>query len=181
MTTSRPSRSRPRHGGHNLHTSQCLYHYFMCDMLNIVSPLTGIYKIAKVSRREPPSETNEVTHERIHPSVMAQPNLSPHVRSIVDSNPSILHGLLPWECKVKGVWDAKLQSESFRPQALAKHFDSSHNHHDHSSSIIHKAVDKIKHLKDGDDAVDTGDSHHRRVLSAWLQSSIGPVVQELLK
>ncbi|RDX55781.1 hypothetical protein OH76DRAFT_1337360 [Lentinus brumalis] len=144
-------------------------------------PLTGIYKIAKVSRREPPSETNEVTHERIHPSVMAQPNLSPHVRSIVDSNPSILHELLPWECKVKGVWDAKLQSESFRPQALAKHFDSSHNHHDHSSSIIHKAVDKIKHLKDGHDAVDTGDSHHRRVLSAWLQSSIGPVVQELLK
>ncbi|KAI0724628.1 hypothetical protein C8T65DRAFT_714709 [Cerioporus squamosus] len=144
-------------------------------------PLTGIYKLAKVSRREPPSETNEVTHETIHPSIMAQPNLSPHVKSIVDSNPPILHQLLPWEVKVKNAWDAKLQYESFRPQLLAKLSNSSQRHHHHSSSFIHKAVDSIKHHQDKKDEVDADDSHLRRVQDSWLQSSIGPLVQELLK
>ncbi|RPD55809.1 hypothetical protein L227DRAFT_614943 [Lentinus tigrinus ALCF2SS1-6] len=128
-------------------------------------PLTGIYKVAKVSRRQPPSETDEVTHETIHPSVMAQPNLSTEVKHAVDSNPSILHQLLPWEIKVKEVWDAKLQSESFRPHVLA---DVS-------------TVEKLKHLKHEDDAAGTDDFHSSRIHNSWLQSSIGPVMQELLK
>ena len=140
------------------------------------SPLTGIYKIAKVSRRDPPSETNEVTHETIHPSVMAQLNLRPEVKSRVLDNPSILHQLLPWEIKVKDAWDAKLQSKSYRPHILA---DVQHHHH--GSNLIHMAVDKIKHLKDEDHANEAGDSHSKRVKNSWLHSSIGPVMQELLK
>ncbi|RPD82481.1 hypothetical protein L226DRAFT_528639 [Lentinus tigrinus ALCF2SS1-7] len=144
-------------------------------------PLTGIYKVAKVSRRQPPSETDEVTHETIHPSVMAQPNLSTEVKHALDSHPSILHQLLPWEIKVKEVWDAKLQSESFRPHVLADVSSSSQHHHNHSSSFTHIAVEKLKHLKHEDDAAGTDDFHSSRIHNSWLQSSIGPVMQELLK
>ncbi|KAF8585533.1 hypothetical protein K439DRAFT_1652901 [Ramaria rubella] len=67
-------------------------------------PITGIFKLAFEIQRKLPTETNDITHERIHPSVMCQTVELPSLKAIVKNNHAILAGLLDLDELFKSEW-----------------------------------------------------------------------------
>ncbi|KAF7310874.1 DUF2235 domain-containing protein [Mycena chlorophos] len=76
------------------------------------SPLVGIYKLAHKIQRTPPTETNNVTHETIHSSVLDQRKLNPTVGSDIQIHPQLIHPLLPLEAALKSHWPALTHAAS---------------------------------------------------------------------
>ena len=148
----------------------------------LLSPLTGIYSVAKVQQRTLPTSTNDITHEVIHPSVLHQANPIPELSQVLEEHPELLHTLLPWEENTKEAWAGRLEATSaFKVQAKV----ASTTHHSHD--FVHKAVEAIKHLKHGDQGDQQAQNEaHSAYVSGWLgkvvsESSVGAVVQELIK
>ena len=154
-----------------------------------LSPLKGIYSVAKVHQRSLPTVTDDVTHEVIHPSVLEQTNPIPELSYILNEHPEMVHTLLPWEMKMKEGWTKRLAtSTAFRMQAGVKVAGVDHAHQSHN--FIHKLTEAIEHMKsraseDGTPVV-VGAETHSTYVDGWLgkvvtESSVGVVVQELLK
>ena len=155
------------------------FKYLTVDIL--CSPLVGIYSVAKSIQRKLPTQTDEVTHEVIHSSVLEQTKVVPELRKVLDTNPAIVAPLLPWEAKMKAYWAVKLQTASKgapneeRIITTAYADPPKQGHHD---SLLHKASDAVKHLVHSEDL-------HKEHVKDWLgklvhESSIGPVVKEFL-
>lgn len=67
-------------------------------------PRTGIFTLANKITRTLPTSTDDVTHEKIHPSVLAQKNLIPQLQTNLKQDPDLVATLLPVEQKVKDNW-----------------------------------------------------------------------------
>jgi uncharacterized protein (DUF2235 family) len=65
----------------------------------------GMFLLTRPIQRDVPRETNDVTHEYIHPSAMRQLDIQPEtLEEMVEKNPSILWTLLPLEEQVEKMW-----------------------------------------------------------------------------
>jgi len=67
-------------------------------------PCTGIFALALENTRKLPTQTDDLTHEKIHPSVLEQDHLSQELRENILKNPSLLCHLLPFEEEMKNNW-----------------------------------------------------------------------------
>jgi len=67
-------------------------------------PATGIFKFAFEIQRTLPTETNDLTHEYIHPSVQEQRIQIPQLIANIKTNPKLLCDLHEMEGKFKEVW-----------------------------------------------------------------------------
>ncbi|KAJ6509494.1 hypothetical protein C8R47DRAFT_1098890 [Mycena vitilis] len=67
-------------------------------------PANGIYKIAKKIQRTLPTETNSVTHETIHSSVLHQKSLVEPLSIDLSQHPHLVAPLLPLEDALRGHW-----------------------------------------------------------------------------
>lgn len=65
---------------------------------------TGIYAIAETIQRTLPTSTNDVTHEKIHASVLQQRHPNPGAQSAIQADPSIVAPLNPLEQYIKDNW-----------------------------------------------------------------------------
>ncbi|KAJ7900304.1 hypothetical protein B0H14DRAFT_1559495 [Mycena olivaceomarginata] len=75
------------------------------------NPITGMFVVAHQIQRPLPTETNNVTHETIHASVLHQRSLVEALDSVVSQNPRLVAPLLPLEDALRNHWPA-LTSES---------------------------------------------------------------------
>ncbi|OCH96096.1 hypothetical protein OBBRIDRAFT_766161 [Obba rivulosa] len=65
---------------------------------------TGIFTLADAIKRTYPTDTDNITHEKIHSSVMKQRNLLPELRDTIAKNPSLISALLPLEEELQKGW-----------------------------------------------------------------------------
>jgi len=65
---------------------------------------TGIFSLALENTRRLPTETDNVTHETIHPSVLEQVPMNPQLLENIQKNPLLVCSLLPFEEKMKRSW-----------------------------------------------------------------------------
>ncbi|TBU45101.1 hypothetical protein BD309DRAFT_860932 [Dichomitus squalens] len=144
------------------------------------NPLVGIYSLAKSIQRKLPTQTDDITHEVIHSSVLEQKQVVPELRKVLDANPAIVATLLPWETKMKEYWAVKLHTRAPGvpdSETVVTAADADPAHQTHHASLLHKAGEAIKHIKHGD--------VHKEHVKDWLgklvhESNIGPVVKEFL-
>lgn len=69
-----------------------------------ISPLTGVYKVAKTIQRTLPTVTDDITHETVHPSVLEQPHVLPQLAENIERNPSLVCSLQPLEEDIRRRW-----------------------------------------------------------------------------
>ncbi|KAJ2920394.1 hypothetical protein MD484_g113, partial [Candolleomyces efflorescens] len=88
---------------------------------------SGIFFLAQGVQRPIPSETNEITNEWIHPSVLEQANLYPRLAHVLENHPQIVCPLLPLEEEMKRNWPyiedsiaAKTYSSDLEQQSKAQ-------------------------------------------------------------
>ena len=55
-------------------------------------------------QRQPPTSSNPITHESIHPSVLMQSAISPQLTNILATHPDLVCQLMPLEEQVKQHW-----------------------------------------------------------------------------
>ncbi|KAF9270123.1 hypothetical protein L218DRAFT_14436 [Marasmius fiardii PR-910] len=67
-------------------------------------PLTGIFALSLTTERTLPTSKNEITHERIHPSVLQQRKLQPAIKCLVEEHPELVCKLLPLEEELRTEW-----------------------------------------------------------------------------
>jgi len=78
--------------------------------------VVGIFALAKTIQRKIPTETDNVTHESIHPSVLRQKTLVPELAEHLAKNPHLVCDLLPLEEELKAGWpNALKQSKKGEP------------------------------------------------------------------
>jgi len=78
---------------------------------------TGVFALAATIHRQLPTETNNITHETIHPSVMRQHTLNKTLLSNLQNNPSLVAKLLPLEEDIKNAWKVSPQrSQAYENQ-----------------------------------------------------------------
>ncbi|KAI0815026.1 hypothetical protein BC629DRAFT_1579622 [Irpex lacteus] len=65
---------------------------------------TGIYAVAETIQRTLPTQTNDVTHEKIHASVLQQHNVNPAAAAAISANQSLIAPLNPLEEYIKSIW-----------------------------------------------------------------------------
>ncbi|KAI1797950.1 hypothetical protein LXA43DRAFT_982756 [Ganoderma leucocontextum] len=142
------------------------------------NPLVGIYSVAESIQRTLPTETNDVTHEVIHSSVLEQASVVPGLKAILDAHPNIVAPLHPWEVAAKTSWALRLQSlaavGTVEP-VLATVAD--HTQEQQHESLRDKVREALKHLVHGDE--------YKEHVGNWLgklvhESNVGVVVKELL-
>ena len=70
------------------------------------SPISGIYYFSRHSlkSREMPTETDEITHQTVHSSVLSRKSIREDLRLDLKANPSLIAPLLPFEGKLKEEW-----------------------------------------------------------------------------
>jgi hypothetical protein len=87
-------------------------------------PRTGIMKLTDTIHRTIPTATNDVTHEKIHLSVLHQSHLMPVLKQDIDANPALIAGLLPLETDLKQYWPFVPGTHlPYMPQGVKKHGD----------------------------------------------------------
>jgi hypothetical protein len=102
----------------------------------------GIYHLAGTRQRTLPTQTDSVTYEYIHSSVLEQENMQPsELREVVDNNPGIVAPLLPMEARVRQAW-------SFKPGDPVRHLNSSGGHAatspaKHGHGVLHHLGHKV--------------------------------------
>ncbi|KAJ7706225.1 hypothetical protein B0H17DRAFT_919570, partial [Mycena rosella] len=69
-------------------------------------PATGIYALAHKIQRTLPTETDNITHETIHRSVLEQSSLYPQLASDLSAHPQLVGPLLPLEDALRRHWPA---------------------------------------------------------------------------
>ncbi|KAF8521484.1 hypothetical protein JB92DRAFT_3277272 [Gautieria morchelliformis] len=67
-------------------------------------PATGVFKLATEIQRTLPTQTDEITHEMVHPSVLYQTIKLPQLMDNVKANPSLVARLLETEEIIKTHW-----------------------------------------------------------------------------
>ncbi|KAM5536247.1 hypothetical protein V8D89_010146 [Ganoderma adspersum] len=145
------------------------------------NPLVGIYSVAESIQRILPTETNDITHEVIHSSVLDQAKVVPELKAILDAHPNIVAPLEPWEVIAKTRWAGRLQTRAtnatsvihLAPTALtaAEHTQEQHG------SLRDKAREALDQLRNGD--------KYKEHVGNWLgklvhETNVGSVVKELL-
>ncbi|KAJ7244759.1 hypothetical protein B0H12DRAFT_801130 [Mycena haematopus] len=70
------------------------------------NPITGIYDIAHKIQRPLPTDTNNVTHETIHSSVVHQRSLVEALDDVLSQNSELLAALSPLEDALRDHWPA---------------------------------------------------------------------------
>lgn len=84
-------------------------------------PRTGVMRLTDTIHRTPPTRTDNVTHEKIHPSVLAQSKLMPVVQTNIDCDPALVGQLLPLEEALKADWPYVPRHQMpFMPQGVAQ-------------------------------------------------------------
>ncbi|KAJ3758641.1 hypothetical protein EV360DRAFT_43439 [Lentinula raphanica] len=122
-------------------------------------PETGIFALSFTSQRPLPTKTDDVTHEKIHPSVLHQKDLYPALAQTIRDHPELIGSLLPLEEEVKQNWPynptvaaAELQSLGVNPdKAPGPH--PLHEHRSLSGKVAHgiaKATESVLHKVAGD-------------------------------
>ncbi|KAJ4499600.1 hypothetical protein C8R41DRAFT_754020 [Lentinula lateritia] len=121
-------------------------------------PETGIFALSIRAQRPLPTKTDDITHEKIHPSVLHQKDLYPALAQDIRDHPELIGILLPLEEEVKKNWPynptiaaATLKSEvpdkGPGPHPL-------HEHRSLSGKLAHgiaKATSSVLHKVSGDD------------------------------
>ncbi|KAF9076243.1 hypothetical protein BDP27DRAFT_1380318 [Rhodocollybia butyracea] len=85
-------------------------------------PKTGVFALSFTTLRTLPTKTDDVTHEKIHPSVLQQTNLSPRVKQDLKDHPELIGELLPLEEEMKAGW---LYNPAHAAEELKKNPESS--------------------------------------------------------
>ena len=144
--------------------------------------MVGIYSVAESIQRVLPTETNDVTHEVIHPSVLEQDKVVPELKTILDAHPSIVAALEPWEAMAKARWADRLQTRTSSVVGGSIHpapttVPAKQTEEQQHGSLRDKAREALRRLAGGDE--------HKEHVSNWLgklvqESNIGAVVKELL-
>ncbi|KAJ3857808.1 hypothetical protein EV368DRAFT_17272, partial [Lentinula lateritia] len=67
-------------------------------------PETGIFALSIRAQRPLPTKTDDITHEKIHPSVLHQKDLYPALAQDIRDHPELIGILLPLEEEVKQNW-----------------------------------------------------------------------------
>lgn len=67
-------------------------------------PAIGIFELAKEQPRQVPTETDDITHEHIHPSALTQLIVLPDVLKNLEANPALLWELNGAEKELKQDW-----------------------------------------------------------------------------
>jgi len=67
-------------------------------------PRTGIFSLANEITRQLPTCTNDVTHEKIHPSVLRQKQILTQLQANINKNPTLICELLPLEKEMRKNW-----------------------------------------------------------------------------
>jgi len=80
------------------------YLIFSSSQTTSLSPAHGIFHLATKSPRRVPTQTDEETHEYIHPSALAQKINIPEVAQSVRANPALLWELTDMEKQFKDNW-----------------------------------------------------------------------------
>ncbi|KAI0801188.1 hypothetical protein C8Q74DRAFT_473232 [Fomes fomentarius] len=146
------------------------------------NPLTGIYQLAKVAQRDPPTEIDDVTHEVYHSSLLQQPQLTPPgLRKILVSKPHLVDELLPWELKAQALWDDQMKltasTQALHPVERSETTEGS----EFKNSIL----GTIRHFRNGGNTEDEKMSHVEYV-NSWLAnlsksgSGVGAYIRELV-
>lgn len=93
-------------GGRCSHTSESnLYFPWLVAGSDILySSIKGIYVLGDTIQRPTPTSTDDVTHEKIHSSVLQQNSLTAQVQQAVQANPDLIAPLSPLEQYVKDNW-----------------------------------------------------------------------------
>ncbi|KAJ7783742.1 hypothetical protein DFH07DRAFT_726840 [Mycena maculata] len=115
------------------------------------NPLVGIYEVAKKIQRTLPMETNNVTHETIHCSVLEQKSVTPALGTDLHEHPELIVPLLPLEDALRRAWP------TLPPRVK----------HNSSSTTVKHAMEKDTGL--------TMESGHRVRAKNWL----GEIVQDI--
>ncbi|PIL31891.1 hypothetical protein GSI_06595 [Ganoderma sinense ZZ0214-1] len=146
------------------------------------NPLVGIYSVVESIQRILPTETNDVTHEVIHSSVLDQAKVVPELKAILDAHPNIVAPLEPWEAIAKTQWADRLQTRATNAVSGSVHptttsAPAQHTQEQQHGSLRDKAREALQGLAEGDE--------HKEHVSNWLgklvhESNVGVVVKELL-
>lgn len=67
-------------------------------------PRTGVFVLSDVMQRQPPTSSNPITHESIHPSVLMQGAISPQLTNALATHPDLVCQLMPLEEQAKQHW-----------------------------------------------------------------------------
>ncbi|EIN13795.1 hypothetical protein PUNSTDRAFT_41242 [Punctularia strigosozonata HHB-11173 SS5] len=87
-------------------------------------PRTGIMKLTDTVTRTLPTSTNDVTHEKIHLSVLHQSHLMPALKQNIDANPALVAELTQLEAELKHYWPFVPGTHlPYMPQGVKKHGD----------------------------------------------------------
>lgn len=80
------------------------------------SSVTGIFTLARTTKRAFPTKPNEKTNECIHPSVLEQISSYPNLQPVIQAHPELVCKLQALEEQFKAIWEKKYNPES--PRAL---------------------------------------------------------------
>ncbi|KAJ3790950.1 hypothetical protein GGU10DRAFT_339118 [Lentinula aff. detonsa] len=126
------------------------------------NPETGVFALSISTQRPLPTKTDDVTHEKIHPSVLHQKELYPALAQDIRDHPQLIGTLLPLEEEVMKNWP-------YNPTVAAaelkgEHPDTApgphplHEHRSLSGKLAHsfaKATSSVLHKVAGDDGKST--------------------------
>ncbi|KAI0094838.1 hypothetical protein BDY19DRAFT_988637 [Irpex rosettiformis] len=100
---------------------------------------TGIYAVADTIQRTLPTETDDVTHEKIHSSVLQQRNLNPAAANAIAANRSLVAPLNPLEEFIKDNWRITHVS-----QETVEHDEGHGKDHKELTEILHAAKQVLR-------------------------------------
>ncbi|KAK7690243.1 hypothetical protein QCA50_006898 [Cerrena zonata] len=107
---------------------------------------TGIFSLTGKIKREIPIQTDEITNETIHLSVLQQPNLDPALAENIRQNPSLIAPLLPLEEQVKAIWQpSETKSKKYQNRKSTQEMDENHS----VSTAAKRTVHSGKHAGKG--------------------------------
>ncbi|KAH9950393.1 hypothetical protein B0H21DRAFT_723255 [Amylocystis lapponica] len=144
-----------------------------------IRSITGIFSIATTIQRKLPTNTNNVTHETIHPSVLMQQSLIPALADDLRAHPGVVGSLLPLEIELKANW----------PYVPGKGVTAAQTLQDPLARIVTKdnlVNQAVKDIKpDNHNHADAPHGAHFAAQKRWLhrhseETSMGSLVKELL-
>ncbi|KAF7985339.1 hypothetical protein HWV62_6545 [Athelia sp. TMB] len=121
-------------------------------------PRTGIFTLTNKITRTLPTSTNDVTHEKIHSSVLTQKSILPQLQTNLKQDPDLVATLLPVEQKLKDNWPyvpGKYPPQDNKTEEVAKN---------HPDDAMHKSLLKS--------VADTGASIGQHILQDLTHTKI---------
>ncbi|KAF8578302.1 hypothetical protein K439DRAFT_1362468 [Ramaria rubella] len=133
------------------------------------NPETGIFKISSSMQRTLPTETNDRTHEYIHPSILSQTHPSPillKLLSNVDKNPKLVCPLAPLEKELQTLWP-RIHSHRRTRSALGKL--------EGNNSLRWRIMTRAKTVFRFERETVTGEGDVSKYEKAWVESNVHEV------